>query len=608
MGIKLWEEQGSGGWPAVRAGGTPAFGTTRHGDHTTLALVIVSTEGVVRSIHGQLQEGIPAPVVAAGAFDAFEPETERMLASHLARAGRGEVVAARFRTSTDGPRRFDATFIPMRLQDRVEAVAVVFRESSQQFARELERKILREALDASEDGLVIFGSQSLHVVFHNLAFSRLAGIAGPIVGQALRLPSAEAVARVERAVRAGQPTSFEITTSDEVAWIRELSLAPVGGTEADTDTWVGVLRDVTRRRAFEEQVRRAAALDAMGRMAAGAAHDFNNLLAAMTMELAFLREVVAGPEAQESLEGLDAAVHRARGVIGRLLASTRPDSSSPERMDLRNLVLETTQQVARLRTDIRFEAAAGDSPVWLFGDALQLEQVLHNLLSNAAEASPSGSVVRVELSTDTEQARLRVVDQGAGMSASVAARAFEPLFTTKGARGTGLGLTTVEGVIKAHGGSVVLRSAPMLGTTVTVTLPLFETTDAAAVEGPRQSGEFAHGGSRHVLVVEHQAILRAGIARTLERQGYRVTTARDGQEALERLSDDVAVVLSDIVMPGMDGVELARRVAMERNAVPVLLMSGFHDPIVGEIPAGVRLLPKPFRASALFGALEAVMR
>lgn len=593
----------------MRAGGTPAFGVAQTGDRATLALVVVSADGVVRSIHGRVQAEVLPVATGAGLFARFEPEAGRRLEERLARAVQGEVVSERYATSFEGRRHFEVVFFPMRVQEKVEAVAVVFRESSSQFERELERKILREALDACDEGLVIFGARpGCEVIFHNHAFCDLAGVVGPLIAKPLPLPGEDARTRFERAVGEGRPATLELTmTQGEQTWIREFTISPIHGGEGPAAMWVGVLRDVTRRRVFEAQVRRAAALDAMGRLAAGAAHDFNNLLAAMTMEVGFLREVVEDVEAKESLESLDVTVQRARQVIGRLLAMTRPGALSPTRIDLRALVLDTLQQAARVAgPDITVELAIGDEPVWLFGDAIQLEQALHNLVANAAEASRAGGVVRVELTTDSEQAQLRVIDRGAGMSSAVAARAFEPLFTTKGTRGTGLGLTTVEGVVKAHGGVVELRTAPTLGTTVTLTLPRFEASDASS-EDVRRSDEFPMGAGLHVLLVEDQPILRAGIARTLERKGYRVTPARDGEEALERLSDDVAVVLSDVVMPGMDGIELARRLRARENAVPVLLMSGFRDPVLGEIPRGVRLLPKPFRASALYEALQKVL-
>ncbi|MBI3270949.1 MAG: CHASE domain-containing protein [Planctomycetes bacterium] len=381
-----------------------------------------------------------------------------------------------------------------------------------------------------------------------------------------------------------------------------------------------VFRDITEKRSLECQLRQSQKMEMIGRLAGGVAHDFNNLLTAITG----YADILAGrlerdPQLLGYAEEIRKAGERAASLTRQLLAFSRKQILAPKVLELnvvvadmqkmlRRLIGESIELVARLAPDLGNVRA----------DPGQVEQVILNLTVNARDAMPDGGRLLLETgnrSVDDAYAAahpearpgpyvfLRVTDTGVGMCAETMAHLFEPFFTTKGVgKGTGLGLSTVYGIVRQSGGHVEVESAPGQGATFCVLLPRVD----AAVERPAaEARREVPGGTETVLVVEDEDSVRMLVRETLCQGGYRVVEARSGDEALANLARpeaDVDLVIADVVMPGMRGPDLLRRIAEGRPRVKRLLMSGYTGGALdaGDAAgAGATLLPKPFTAKAL---------
>lgn len=608
-------------WVAVRsASATPSAGLVRGMLHPGgfLAWMVVDPTGVIRSVRVAAGERLDLPLVGERFFDKLEGPSRALLERYVARAATGVAFTARVVVEGLGEtRRYEAHYVPHERDGEVDEIAIMVRETTAQHARDAERQLVRDALDATEDGVVICTADpEPRVVFANVAYltwlganesdvigkpARLAGRWETVEGLAPEEPFRQALATdVGRTVSL---VSQDPTQRNE----RELRTSPVRGESARHV--VGIVRDVTVQRDLEEQVRRATALEALGQLAGSAAHDFNNLLASMWVELAQLRR--DAPGAHESIIALESCVQQSRTLLSRLLTMTRPVPPAPSRVDLREALLRQERMLARIGAGrVTLRVSVGEEPVWLFADEAQLEQVWLNLVANACDAMPNGGTVEIRVRLESGLARIDVIDEGLGMSASTLAKAFTPFFSTKGTHGTGLGLTTVRRIVEEHGGVVNLEASPSRGCRVSVVLPLLEGFSAPPPEPDwRTSSEFDAISPAHVLIVEDQEVLRRGVARGLQRAGYRVSEACDGVDALAVLEreQDVDLVLSDVVMPRMDGVALVARLAREWPNVRVLMMSGYSDPALGALPSDVRLLAKPFRTRELLAQLSALL-
>ncbi len=378
---------------------------------------------------------------------------------------------------------------------------------------------------------------------------------------------------------------------------------------------VGILRDVSERRRIEEQLRRSRKLDALGQLAAGVAHDFNNLLVAINGYTdAAIADLPAGSPMRGDLEQVRAAGARAAALARQLLAFGRKQVMRPVVLSLNTVVGDLENMLRRTigeQYELRLELSPGAGNVR--ADPSQVEQILVNLVVNARDAMPRGGCIGVE----TGNAELRdedvragadvrpgayvflsVSDAGCGIDEATLAHIFEPFFTTKPAgRGSGLGLPTVYGIVKQSGGHVDIRSEVGRGTTFRVYLPRAPDEVRAASPPP----EAPHvGGTETILVAEDDQGVRAAARRSLESLGYTVLTAVDGEAALrlcESHPGPIHLLVTDVVMPGMDGVELAQRLAAGRGAVAVLYMSGYGGTSIarrGGLPPGALFIEKPF--------------
>ncbi len=380
-------------------------------------------------------------------------------------------------------------------------------------------------------------------------------------------------------------------------------------------------QDLTARRQLEQQLRQAQKLEAVGRLAGGVAHDFNNLLTAILGSADLLLEMLPPehPGHEEAAESRKAAL-RAADLTRQLLAFSRQQVMAPRLLDLNAVVANVDRMLRRLLGErVNLRTILATDPTLVLADAGQMEQVIVNLALNARDAMPDGGDLTVEISRlkvgeagpsademilPGEYARIEVRDTGVGMDAATAARAFEPFFTTKPTgQGTGLGLATVYGIIKQSGGYIALASVPEMGSTIAAYLPSAEPRPEAASRTPHAS--LAPGAGETILVVEDQEEVRSITQRVLAARGYRVLTAANGADAL-RLAEDFAepihLLLSDVVMPGMNGRDLSRRLVATRPDLKVLFVSGYPDSSIalhGVLDPEVELLQKPFAAADL---------
>jgi nitrogen-specific signal transduction histidine kinase/ActR/RegA family two-component response regulator len=387
--------------------------------------------------------------------------------------------------------------------------------------------------------------------------------------------------------------------------------------------WVCFVINATAQRRAEEQLRQAQKLEAVGQLAGGVAHEVNNMMAAVIGFGEFVLKRL-GPEhpSTPDVTEMVRAANRAAGVTRQLLAFSRRQLMQREVLDLNVVVQELTSLLGRLLgADKQLVLSLAPAVAPVLADRGQLEQVLVNLALNARDAMRPGGTLRIatgETTLGPELARERgvavrpgryaevtLIDDGSGMSEATRQRAFEPFFTTKTVgQGTGLGLSTVFGIVKQSGGYVWLDSALGRGTTVIVHLPVSRRAGGSGADLAAATPAAA-SGRETVLVVEDEGLVRHMVARALEEHGYTVLEAEHGRDALDVLAgagSGVDVVLTDLVMPELNGNELAQRLREERPELPVLYMSGYTDADVverGLLDAAAPFIQKPFTPDEL---------
>jgi len=397
----------------------------------------------------------------------------------------------------------------------------------------------------------------------------------------------------------------------------------------------GSLQDITehkqeeaQRLVLEEQLRQQQRLESVGQLAAGLAHDFNNLLTGIIGFTRFVYEALPAEAAsREDLAEVLALAGRAVALIRQLLAFSRKQVLQPVPVDLNQLVSDIAKMLGRLigeHIDMRCHPAADLGVVLV--DPGQIEQVLVNLAVNARDAMPEGGKLTIEtanIAVDEEYARvhagmlpgsyvmLTVSDNGCGIESSVLESIFEPFFTTKGVgKGTGLGLSTVYGIVKQHGGHILVTSELGSGTTFKVYLPcVAETIIEQAVIQPRELSR----GMAIILIVEDEDVVRKVATRILAQQGYRVLTAAlpsQADEILAAQGDDIALLLTDVVMPERSGRQLYESIHARYPHLRVLYMSGYTDDVImyqSVLDTGAAFIQKPFTADALLRKVSAVL-
>ena len=382
--------------------------------------------------------------------------------------------------------------------------------------------------------------------------------------------------------------------------------------------------DVTERRALEQQLRQAQKMEAVGRLAGGIAHDFNNLLMVISGYSEFLLgQLGDDPTLRGHAQEIANAAGRATSLTRQLLAFSRKQMLAPKIVDLNSVVTENVKMLTRLiGEDIDLVMVPGPDIGAVKADPGQIEQVIMNLAVNARDAMPHGGKLTIEtanVTLDATYARfhapvkpgdyvmLAISDTGVGMDADTQAHIFEPFYTTKGLKGTGLGLSTVYGIVKQSEGYIWLYSEAGKGTSFKIYLPRFSATGEVLVTQPALAAEADQPAPGHetILLVEDEENLRRLAHQYLENQGYSVIDAPDGATAIQISQahhGPIHLLLTDVIMPGMNGRELANQVSPTRPEMRVLYMSGYTENHIGHngtLDQGITLLQKPFTLPAL---------
>ncbi len=495
------------------------------------------------------------------------------------------------------------------LKDRLERLVPAVRAAIERRRLERERsdalrsaELLLRLINAAGQGICVVGdgAGTERVVFANPMFSTLVGRAhAACIGERfvdiLGLSTDDAE-RIEADLRTGTFVSTEVQTvgpGRERRWLQITADPMMEGTE-HAGHRVVLCTDTTDRRRLEEEYRRAQKLEALGQLAGGIAHDFNNLLFVINAYAGQLAQQADLPDpVREAVGAIRECGERGTSLTSQLLQFSRNEFVAPTAIDVNAALRHADRMLARLlRPNTKLEWALAERLPHILWSVGTLERVVTNLVTNARDAMPDGGTIRIatallELLAPRERGRVRVPagtyvtievrDTGTGMAEEVLEHIFEPFFTTKSAdRGTGLGLAGVYGMVTQAGGWIDVASKPGEGTTFTVGLPATVVAEGAPAGDAR---DLAPRGSERVLVAEDDSRVRDVLLRMLESLGYRATAVRNGTLALEQLASDPSIdlLVSDVVMPGMDGRALAKEARLAHPGLRVLLISGYSD-------------------------------
>jgi two-component system cell cycle sensor histidine kinase/response regulator CckA len=502
-----------------------------------------------------------------------------------------------------------------------------------------EQAAFRDVVEEAPDAMVSLDEQG-RLIQVNRAHELLVGrpreqMLGEKFDASDKALNSEALAEARQhydAIKAGKAAPlfrFELTRPDGSRVFGESNARSVR--RADGSQGVDlVIRDVTeqvaaerRQQDLEEQLRAARKLEAIGQLAGGVAHDFNNLLTVVLGNLQLMRLTALSPDQQESLASIEAAADRAAVITRQLLAIGRRQPSRPLALSMNDSLRALTGLLRRMVPEhvSIISNLAADLPN-IIADPGQIDQVVLNLVANARDAMPDGGELVIETFTTQLQhpeqlpplpsgsyASLRVKDSGQGMSEETQERVFEPFFTTKSpALGTGLGLATVYGIVKQHGGHIVVESAPGAGSSFSVYFP----ASNEPTSGPQPLAASHDLLRARLLLVDDDEAVRGVIASILRRAGHDVTVAAGAQQALEatRRMNGIELLVTDIVMPGMSGIELTRELRRATPRLKVLLLSGYPgrdaQALAGE--AGVEYLAKPVTPTDLLSRIDRLLR
>jgi two-component system cell cycle sensor histidine kinase/response regulator CckA len=434
----------------------------------------------------------------------------------------------------------------------------------------------------------------------------------------------------EEASRRGErfQTEYRVIRKDgRVIWVSDTAVVVTGSDSRPV--MEGIIVDITDRKLLEGQLQQARRMEAVGRLAGGIAHDFNNLLTIIKgyTELALARAKVQ-PELRTDIERIEDAAERAAGLVRQLLAFSRRQVLQPKVLDLNGIVVGLDKLLRRLMDeDIEMQTLVGKGVGTIKADPGQIEQVIMNLVVNARDAMPDVGRLTIETANvdlDASYAKdhatvrpgryvmLVVTDTGIGMSADTVAHIFEPFYTTKeSGRGTGLGLSTVYGIVKQSGGYIWVYSEPGKGSAFKVYLPRVDEPADALPAGKVPSAH--RKGTETVLLVEDDPQVRELTRTVLAAQGYFIVEAaspEDAERIVENDGTEIQILLTDVIMPGISGRELAKRLTARLPRLRVLYMSGYTYNIMahgGTLESGVAFLQKPFTPSTLVEKVREVL-
>ncbi|MBC7951761.1 MAG: PAS domain-containing protein [Rhodospirillaceae bacterium] len=592
------------------------------------------SDGIIRSVNHRLAEWLgrsPAELIGQNLADILgtvpDPEEER---TELRLVGRGgEVFQALLAHSVfdDGG----------EIRTRSVVVRDMVPEHQWERALRAAERRFRWLFDDAPVGIALIELDGT-VGTCNLAFQAMMGIdhdgiAGRLltdyIADEQRPLASEQLAKVILGSLPG--THLEVRLKGRRDLIAQLFVSPTHE-DGDISGLIVHFIDATEQRNLEIQFAQSQKMQAMGQLAGGVAHDFNNLLTAMIgfCDLLLQRHGAGDPSFADIMQVKQNA-NRAASLVRQLLAFSRRQALQPRLLNVTDALAELNNLLRRLLGEtIELKMVHGRQLGMIRVDPGQFDQVIINLAVNARDAMPGGGTLTIRTGTVTvdqpvqrgpelmppgDYVLIEVSDTGTGIPKENLSRIFEPFFSTKevGA-GTGLGLSTVYGIVRQTDGFVFVESELGQGAAFSIYLPRIEADPTPEARRPTPPAENATDltGTGTILLVEDEDAVRMFGTRALKNKGYRVIEARSGEQALDvlRAEDDIDVLVSDVVMPGMDGVTLAKLVRMERPAIKIILISGYSEDVArnGIDPdAGIHFLPKPFSLKQLAGAVKQVM-
>ena len=496
-------------------------------------------------------------------------------------------------------------------------------------------RMLSRALEQTAD-LVLITNRDGRIVYVNPAWEAATGYsAAEAIGRSPGMVQSgqhddEFYAHMWQTISAGHPFTAEFVNraKDGTLFHEEKILTPLKDEGGTVTHFIATGRLVDERRRLEERLQQVHRLESVGQLAGGVAHDFNNLLTAIQANVTLaLSDIGSDHEVVEDLEDTLRAAKRAASLTRQLLAFSRQQVLEPVVLDLNEVIRDARRTILRLLgADVELTLSLADGVDFIKVDRGQIEQVLVNLAVNARDAMPEGGTLGVEtcsVDIDAEVGqrlgtgpgrfvRLSMVDDGTGMPPEVLSRGFEPFFTTKPrGQGTGLGLSTVYGIVTQSGGGVIAESTPGRGTRFDIYFPRTEERPRRvhSVHAP-SPGETAQ---QTILLVEDEPTVLRSARRVLRRLGFSVLEASDARSALSLLSSTdkhVDLLLTDVVLPRMNGRELAERVRADHPDLKILFMSGYTGDVLAErssLPVNMPFLQKPFTPATLAAKVQEVL-
>ena len=604
-----------------------------------LVLFALDRDGVFQLVEGKGLEGIgvrPAQLVGQSAFQVYADLPQAL--ADLRRALAGESFSS---TVEVFGFVFEAWYSPMRdANGVVSGVIGVATDIT-------ERRRAEEALRRSEESNRALVEHATYGIYRSTPAGRFLSV-NPALVKMLGYASEEALLAVdlgqdvyadagERALALARFAESDSVQGLELEWKRKdgarilvrLSGRAVRRPDGKIESFETVAEDVTERRVLEEQLRQSQKIEALGQLTGGIAHDFNNLLTIILANAELIRKGLSPDRKDEhaDLRDLTSAALRGRVMVKELLGFARRSSLDLEALELGAVLANLGGMLRRIvPADIEIVLGGDDDLPDIRADLHAIEQIVFNLITNARDAMPDGGVLRIDTAraqltgeqrvaagatAATNWVCLAVEDTGVGMDEATRVRVFEPFFTTKPAgKGTGLGMATVYGLVKQHGGVIQVDSSSGLGTRVKVYFPALSESDVAS-DGRQSGPHLAVGGTETILVVEDEDAVRRAAKRILEQSGYQVLTAADGQEALEvlRQPGTIHLILSDLVMPRLGGRALYDAARREGKTTPFLFASGYSPGDGRATPPelGVPLLHKPWTPADLLARVRELL-
>ncbi|NOX88666.1 MAG: PAS domain S-box protein [Calditrichaeota bacterium] len=499
---------------------------------------------------------------------------------------------------------------------------------------EVERNMLSHALKQVNEGLSVFDING-KILFVNEAFldtfgykreeilgTSIENLYSPVSGYDFQLHILPAT------LKGGWNGELKVKRNDGKEIMIFLSTSPVKDEEGQPVVIVGVMSDITLRKQLEEQLRHSQKMEAIGQLAGGIAHDFNNLLTVIEGYIDLLQNKIKHQDSTFNyLTQIKKATDRAVSLTRQLLAFSRRQILQPKILDINQSIKDLTVMLQRLIGEHIELVTMLDADIWqIKADPNQIEQVIMNLVVNARDAMPDGGTLIIEtrqvqldssykrLHPDVEPGayvQLSITDTGVGMSGEVRRRIFEPFFTTKEkGKGTGLGLATVYGIVKQSNGHIFVYSEVDKGTTFKIYFPAVRSQKSFT---RRECGETkSRGSGQRILVVEDEYLVRELICDTLQTLGYKIFEASNGDQALKiykKHKDEIDLVLTDLIMPVMNGKKLIEIISRDNPELQVLFMSGYDDSAIskhGMLESGINYIQKPFSPRILANKLQEI--